>query len=90
MTAPVALLARLYPALPNYVRCEVMTRLAGRPLHDPARQLADMVEAVARHQFTDYDQLRAAHELTPEEARIVVAPEVKALLDDWRGNRSSG
>lgn len=83
-------LAALFPAAPGYVRAEVAERLAGRVLIDAKAQVGQMVEAIARHQFTDYDALRTRHGMTPDEAALCVADEVSALLDDWRGNRSSG
>jgi hypothetical protein len=75
-----------FPRCPGLYVSEIAGRLAGRDC-PPAflkQEIAMMAEAVIRHQLTDYDRLRTTSQMTPEEARLVVADEISDWLADWQ------
>jgi hypothetical protein len=65
---------------------EIARRLAERdvPSGREHHAIEAMACAVIRHQLTDYDKLWSQHELTPEEAAIVVEDEIETWLDSFR------
>jgi hypothetical protein len=74
------------PRCPGLYADEIAERLAERALIPQrlAHDILAMANSVIRHQLTDYDALRTRHELTPEEARFIVQPEVDGWLEQWR------
>jgi hypothetical protein len=74
------------PNTPGLYVEEIARRLAERTV-PPGREhhaIEEMACAVVRHQLTDYDKLWSQHELTPEEAAIVVEDEIEEWLSQWR------
>jgi hypothetical protein len=76
-----------FPHCPGMYIDEISERLAGRdcPAAFLKQEIAAMAEAVIRHQLTDYDRLRTAFGMPPEEARLIVTPEISDWLASWRG-----
>ncbi len=75
-----------FPGCPGLYADEISERLSSRALliQRLAHDIEAMANSVIRHQLTDYDALRTRHELTPEEARLIVQPEIDCWLKRWR------
>jgi hypothetical protein len=75
------------PGCPGFYVDEIAERLSARPII-AQRLKADIVamaQSVIRHQLTEYDALRTRHELTREEARLIVQPEIEVWFSQWIG-----
>jgi hypothetical protein len=74
------------PQCPGMYVDEIVERLITRAV--PAallpQEITRMAQAVIRHQLTNYDGLRTTHGLSPEEARLIVAPDIVEWLSAWQ------
>ena len=79
-------LARRHPACPAEAVERYVQRI-GQRLWDPPLTLGQAVGMVAtndvRHRLTDYDQRLRVPGLTREEARLIVAGEVRRTIALW-------
>lgn len=76
-----------HPGCPDDIMLELANRIASRTWRTRVTlgHAAGIVTSTyVRHRLTDYDRLFRIKGLTREEARLIVAPEVKAILDAWR------
>jgi hypothetical protein len=73
------------PACPGFYVDEIVERLSARPIIAQRLKIdiISMAQSVIRHQLTEYDALRTRHELTPEEARLIVQPEIEDWFGQW-------
>jgi hypothetical protein len=74
------------PHCPGMYVDEIVERLVTRvvPAALLPQEIMRMAQAVIRHQLTDYDSLRTTHEVSSEEARHIVAPEIADWLSAWQ------
>ncbi len=67
---------------------ERLVKLIAKRVWQPPVTLGQAFGIVAttfvRHRLTDYDQLFEIKGLTREEARIIVAPSLHAILEGWK------
>lgn len=82
-------LAAMYPGCPEAWRAGLIERAATRGHFGRLGEIAGILtDTSARHQATDYDALQRINGrgegLTREEARMVVADEVRDVVEGWR------
>ncbi len=68
---------------------DIVERVCERTWSAPielGRAIDKVAASLARHRMTDYDQLYVVKGLTREEARLIVAPEVEAIIASWRSH----
>ncbi len=77
---------RHHPGCPQALRAEFVAIIEPRKWEKASLGLAFGIVATnyVRHRLTDYDRLKKIHGLTREEARIVVAQEVKDIMATWK------
>ncbi len=77
---------RHHPACPITLRQTFASLIAERSWHDASLGAAFGIVAsnYVRHKLTDYDQLKYRWGLTRDEARLVVAREVRDIMAAWK------
>jgi hypothetical protein len=79
-------IAQHHPRCPARIVAAILARIDGR-LWTPPVAIGEAVGIVAdgyvRHNLTDYERLMRVHRLTREEARLIVNPEVNAIIRSW-------
>lgn len=78
---------RHYPSCPGKDAQKIAFRIRRKPWTEGTtigRAVGIMVPNYVRHKMTQYEYLMNSLELTSEEARIVVADDVKDIWQDWQ------
>jgi hypothetical protein len=80
-------MAARHPLCPAEIVEQIVARIDGRIWRPPVTigcAVGIAADGYVRHNLTDYERLLRVHRLTREEARLVIRPEVKAILESWR------
>lgn len=76
-----------YGDCPELLAEEIVRRVCERTWAPPI-ELGPAIDKVAaslvRHRLTEYERLYEVKGLTREEARLIVAPEVEAIIASWK------
>ncbi|OWR18808.1 DUF2293 domain-containing protein [Brevundimonas diminuta] len=75
-----------HPGLPPELRERLGAAIAERVWEPPVslgKAVGIVLSTYARHERTDYDQLLRKHQLTRDEARLVVQAEHDEMLRSW-------
>ena len=79
-------IAQHHPLCPPSAIDEIVGRIDGRTWKPPVsigEAVGIAADGYVRHRLTDYERLLKVHKLTREEARLVVNPEVNAIIGSW-------
>ncbi|WP_114008038.1 DUF2293 domain-containing protein [Cohaesibacter intestini] len=84
-----AFLNEHYPSCSSYYKQKIAFRTSRRRWNDVTigKAVGITVTNYVRHHMTQYEYLMGALKLTREEARIVVAEEVKDIWQSWQQPR---
>lgn len=74
-----------HPNCPPAIQSTIATEVCRREWQDVTigQAFGIVIDGHVRHQMTDYDSLYKIPGLTREEARIIVQPEVLAIIASW-------
>ena len=78
-----------YGACPDGPAEEIVQRVCERAWSPPvelARAVGLVAASYVRHQMTNYERLFEVEGLTREEARLIVEPEVEAIIAGWKNH----
>ena len=84
-------LAEHYPSCPSKHKLKIASQVRKRKWKDVTlgKAVGIVVTNYVRHNLTHYEYLMGALKLTREEARIVVAREVRDIWEDWQRPRTA-
>ena len=76
-------------ACPEALAEEIVRRVCERAWSPPVevgRAVDIVASSLVRHRMTNYEQLFDVQGLTREEARLIVGPEVDAIIASWKSH----
>jgi hypothetical protein len=80
-------LSKQHPGCPADIATEIAQRVVDREWRTKltvGQAVGIVITTYIRHRLTDYERLLKVPGLTRDEARLIVAPELRSTLSAWR------